>query len=182
MTNKLKKGGELIYTWFPPSWRALTSCEVNLAIDTDFTLCVNSRLEKCKQLKAGKASYLPLSLKCIFKENCVKPNSKNQRKNRQQNQENLKKTYVWKIKKKKIHTHCIPLQLVQTNVQKFVQTYCVPCLAESMLAVIQQIICFASIGRRYGGICTTNSMVSLMKYGMNHFIFAMQAQTLLQKI
>lgn len=79
-------------------------------------------------------------------------------------------------------THCIPLQLVQTNVQKFVQTYCVPCLAESMLAVIQQIICFASIGRRYGGICTTISMVSLMKYGMNHFIFAMQAQTLLQKI
>lgn len=35
-------------TWFPPFWSASTSWEVNLAIDTDFTLWVNSRLEKQK--------------------------------------------------------------------------------------------------------------------------------------
>lgn len=33
-------------TLFPPSWSAATSCEVNFAIDTDFTRCVNSRLGK----------------------------------------------------------------------------------------------------------------------------------------
>ena len=34
-----------IHTWFPPSWSEPTSCAVNLAIEIDFTLCVNSRLE-----------------------------------------------------------------------------------------------------------------------------------------
>lgn len=33
-------------TSFPPCWREATSWEVNLAIDTDFTRCVNSRLGK----------------------------------------------------------------------------------------------------------------------------------------
>lgn len=35
---------EISNTSFPPPCRAVTSCAVNLAMETDFTRCVNSRL------------------------------------------------------------------------------------------------------------------------------------------
>ena len=42
--KNVKKKKIYPHTWLPPFWRASTSCEVNFAIDTDFTRWVNSRL------------------------------------------------------------------------------------------------------------------------------------------
>jgi len=49
------------FTLFPPPWRAATSCEVNLAIDTDFTRCVNSRLHMEWQVSTSNLISLTLT-------------------------------------------------------------------------------------------------------------------------
>lgn len=80
-------------TSFPAARRALTSSRVNLAIDIDFTRCVNSRLQEHDLEHA----YFFFFFRFIS------------------------------FRRFSGFTYWIPLQFVQMNVKKVVQTYCGPC-------------------------------------------------------
>ena len=60
--GKSRKTDTRQVTSFPPSWRAVTSCAVNLAMETDFTRCVNSRLGKQSDLLGKRPTYFTWGL------------------------------------------------------------------------------------------------------------------------
>lgn len=99
----------ILHTSLPPAWRAATSSALNLAIDTDLTRCVNSRLKLFQtQILRNYVFYSQSRLHAQLNLNM-------------------------KIIKERKVTYCTPLQFVQTNVQNVVQTYCGPWLDENGL-------------------------------------------------
>lgn len=61
-------------TWLPPFWRASTSCEVNFAMETDFTRWVNSRLYNTKNINSLRENNFGICLHAKFNINQQKKN------------------------------------------------------------------------------------------------------------